>query len=165
MYVALIFLGGNVVRRYCTLLMENTDRQDIGVNPACRSYNKPVNPHRKRVLRVSKIVRRQISQNSACRSVSDASRCLWMSFLSHSLQRLCRLRLNEMSGEIFLKMSPLLPTWQVWTDISLLFLSPTTPLKWLARFILKVSRKSGPTIQIRHTLTKNYPIYPRGVCT
>ena len=68
MYVTLIFLGGNVVRRYCTLFMENTDRQDIGVNPACRSYNKPESPHRKRVLRVSKTVRRQIGQNSACRS-------------------------------------------------------------------------------------------------
>ena len=78
MYVALIFLDGNVVRRYCTLFMENTDRQDIGLNPACRSYNKPESPHRQRVLRVSKTVRRQIGQNSACRSVSDPSRCLWL---------------------------------------------------------------------------------------
>ena len=68
MYVALIFLGGNVVRRYCALLVENTDRQDIGQNFACRSENNSPNPHRKRVLRVSKTVRRQIGQNSACRT-------------------------------------------------------------------------------------------------
>jgi hypothetical protein len=39
-------------------LVENSDRQDIWQNSACRSENNPVTLHRKRVLRVSKTVRR-----------------------------------------------------------------------------------------------------------